>query len=71
MRGFVFDDTHTTLLHKELETKDTRFGDLDNVVLFGHLIGKTVYWEWFSNKKLLNKVMRNEKYKHKGGKSGL
>lgn len=60
-----FYDTHTTLLHKELETKDTRFDDLDNVVLFGHLVGSKIYWEWFSNKKLLNKATRNGKYKHK------
>ncbi len=57
-----FYDTHTTLLHKELEMESCV---LDDILLFGHLIGKTIYWEWFSSKKLLNKAMRNKEYKHK------
>lgn len=50
--------------HKSKEI--TRFEDLEGSVLFGNLVQGTIYWEHFSNKKLLKRVEKLEmKYKHK------
>lgn len=44
----------------------TRFSDFEKEVLFGNLFEKTIYWEYFSDKKLLEKVKKNERaYRHK------
>lgn len=45
----------------------TRFDDLDDrKILFGHLISKTIYWEDFSDKKLIKYAMnKNREYKHR------
>lgn len=45
----------------------TRFDDLDDSkILFGHLISKTIYWEDFSDKKLIKYAMnKNREYRHR------
>ena len=44
----------------------TRFKDIEGQVLFGNLAQGIIYWEHFSNKKLLNKVEKLEpNYRHK------
>ena len=44
----------------------TRFKDIEGQVLFGNLAQGTIYWEHFSNKKLLKKVEKLEpNYRHK------
>lgn len=45
----------------------TRFDDLDDSkILFGHLVSKTIYWEDFQNKKLIEYAMsKNREYKHR------
>ncbi len=44
----------------------TKVSEFENEILFGNLFEKTIYWEHFSDKKLLNKVkMNNKDYKHK------
>ena len=44
----------------------TRFQDIEGQCLFGNLVQGTIYWEHFSNKKLLKKVEKLEPdYRHK------
>ena len=44
----------------------TRFQDIEGQCLFGNLAQGTIYWEYFSNKKLLKKVEKLEPdYRHK------
>lgn len=44
----------------------TRFQDIEGQCLFGNLAQGTIYWEHFSNKKLLKKVEKLEpNYRHK------
>jgi hypothetical protein len=44
----------------------TRFQDIEGQCLFGNLAQGTIYWEHFSNKKLLKKVEKLEPdYRHK------
>lgn len=44
----------------------TRFQDIEGQCLFGNLAQGTIYWEHFSNKKLLKKVEKLEpKYRHR------
>lgn len=43
-----------------------RFEDIEGQCLFGNLAQGTIYWEYFSDKKLLNKVEKLEpNYRHK------
>lgn len=44
----------------------TRFDDIEGQILFGNLAQGTIYWEYFKDKKLLNKVEKLEnRYRHK------
>nr|DAJ35239.1 MAG TPA: hypothetical protein [Caudoviricetes sp.] len=44
----------------------TRFEDIEGKCLFGNLTQGTIYWEHFSDKKLLSKVEKLEpNYRHK------